>query len=319
MDLLSDALDIVRLTGAVVFRVDVRGPWCITSAPGPENFARNLPSGTDQIIAFHLVISGKCWFRCPPGDWFGVDAGEAVVLPYAHTHELGATPDMDPIHFTALLGDQSLGDLRDLAFETGDAPHIQLLCGFLGCDRRAFTPLFTALPPVFVTRLKQNAMDLARYALSEALLDEPGTASLRTRLAELMFLETVRAYMQDLPAGATGWLAALRDPVISKTLRLMHESPAAPWTVESIADRVACSRSLLAERFKAVIGETPMHYLTELRMQHAARRLSSSQASMTAIAEEVGYGSPEAFQRAFKRSFGVPPAAWRRGVLQTPR
>lgn len=314
MDLLSHALAIIRLTGAVVFRVDVNGPWCITSAASSEDFANNLPAGTNHIIAFHLVVAGECWFRCPPGEWIRTQAGDAVVLPYANIHELGDHPDDDPIHFTKLLGNQSLNELRDLEFKTGEAPHVEILCGFLGCDRRAFAPLFASLPPMFITRLKDSAAGLIRYALSEALNDEPGTASLRTRMAELMFLETLRGYMQELPRGATGWLAALRDPIISKTLRLMHESPSHQWTVESIADRVACSRSLLADRFKSVVGETPMHYLTELRMQQAARRLSDSHAKITAIAEEVGYASSAAFQRAFKRSFGMPPAAWRRAA-----
>lgn len=314
MDLLSDALNIIRLTGALLFRVNVAGPWCITSAPGAEEFTQCLPTGTNQIIAFHLVVEGECWFRRPPGEWHLARAGEAVVLPYADTHELGAERQADPVYFTEILGNQSLTDLRDLEFETGEGPRTELLCGFLGCDRRAFAPLFAALPPMFFTELNSNTMGLVRFALGESLRDEPGTASLRTRTAELMFLETLRGHIQKLPEHTTGWLAALRDPIISKTLQVMHEAPAIPWTVEMIADRVAASRSLLAERFKTVMGESPMHYLTELRMQRAARKLSDSRASVAAIAEEVGYGSPAAFQRAFKRSFGVPPAAWRREV-----
>jgi AraC-like DNA-binding protein len=238
--------------------------------------------------------------------------GDAVVLPHGHLHELGDHRDKNPPSFKTLIGERSLLEVREFRFETGDGPQSEVLCGFLGCDQRAFSPFFSALPPMFVVGLNDSAEALVRYAVDEALRDDPGTGSLRVRMAELMFLESLRGYIRALPEDATGRLAALRDPLASKALCLMHESPHIEWTVEAMAERVACSRSLLAERFKAVIGEAPMHYLTRVRMQHAARRLSDSRCSVEAVADEVGYTSPAAFQRAFKRCFGVPPGTWRR-------
>jgi len=316
MDLLSDALAMVRLSGAVIFRVDVTGPWCITAASELDQIAGALPPGTNHVIAFHIVRAGECRLRCPPDDWVVARPGDALVLPHGHAHELGDHADNNPIHFKTLLGDRSLLDLRDMQFETGDGPHIELLCGFLGCDQRAFSPLFAGLPKLFISHLNDNASGLVNYAMEEALSKAAGSASLRVRMAELLFLETLREFMRSLPVDATGWLAGLRDPIIGKVLHLMHETPAEDWTVEVLASRAACSRSRLAERFKTVIGETPMHYLTRVRMQYAAHRLAESRCTVAGVADEVGYASSAAFQRAFKRCFGMPPAAWRRETAQ---
>lgn len=314
MDLLSDALAIVRLSGALMFRVKVDGQWCIRAGPARDSLADSLPTGTDHILAFHIVLSGECRLRCAGDQWIVARSGDAVVLPDGNVHDIGDHESDEPVDFQAALGGQSLLELRDVHFSIGDAPHTSILCGFLGCDRRAFAPLFDALPPVFVTRLDERAQALVRYAVDETLNDQPGADSLRTRMAELMFLEALRGYVNRLPDDATGWLAGIHDPVVGKALGLMHDDPGRDWTVESVADSVACSRSLLAARFKSVMGETPISYLTQLRMQHAARRLSESHSTVDAVAEEVGYASPAAFQRAFKRSFGMPPAAWRRAA-----
>jgi len=318
MDLLSDALSMVRLTGAVIFRIQVEGPWCVTASSTLEDFKPALPPGTNHLAAFHVVLSGECWLRCPPQGWTLVREGDAVVLPHGQRHDIGDHRRDNPPPIHAVLGGLSPLDLRDLRFSTGTGSRTEVLCGFLGCDRRAFSPLFAALPAMFVVALGDGAQPLIRYSVNEALSDAPGAQSLRVRLAEVMFLESLRGYIRSLPPDATGWLAGLRDPLVSKALRLMHETPRTEWTVESLSERAACSRALLAERFKTVIGEAPMHYLTRLRMHHAARRLSDSGNSLEEIADAVGYASPAAFQRAFKRCFGVPPGTWRREARERP-
>ena len=312
MDLLSDALSMVRLTGAVIFSIKVDGPWCISAGAKLKDFAPALPQGTNHLVAFHVLLGGNCWLRCPPQPWVRARQGDAVVLPHGQLHLLGDHREQSPPSFRALLHRRALLDLRELHFTTGDGPRTEVLCGFLGCNRRAFSPLFGALPPMFVSGLGESAQPLVRYAVDEALSDAPGTASLRVRLAELMFLESLRGYIQTLPDSATGWLAGLRDPLVGRALQLMHEDPRAEWTVEALAERAACSRSFLAERFRNVIGEAPMHYLTRIRMNRAARRLCESRCSLETVAEEVGYTSSAAFQRAFKRHYGLPPGDWRR-------
>lgn len=311
-DLLSDVLTWVRLTGAVIFRIDVTGPWGVAANTRRETFAPALPPGTNNIIAFHIVVDGECWLRHPPDEGFQARIGDAVVLARGDPHELGDRAGRRIVPFDAVLSGRSILDLRRERFETGDAPRVSLLCGFLGCDRRAFEPLCASLPPVFRVNLGAHIRSLVHYAATQALDDTPGAGGLRARMAELLFMEALRLYMQSLPVDATGWLAGLRDPLVGRALRELHGAPTANWSVEALAERAASSRSNLATRFRAVVGEPPMHYLARMRMQLAARYLTERSCNIAEVAEDVGYDSSAAFQRAFKRCFGVPPAQWRR-------
>ncbi|MGH8211878.1 MAG: AraC family transcriptional regulator [Rhodanobacteraceae bacterium] len=170
------------------------------------------------------------------------------------------------------------------------------------------------MPPMLKVKLGAQHDHLVEFTVAETLDDRPGAASLRVRLAELLFMGALRSYMQTLPADATGWLAGLRDPLVSRALQTLHAQPCQRWSVEGLAAAVAGSRSNLAARFRELIGEPPMHYLTRLRMQIAARQLRERTCSIASLADAVGYDSSAAFQRAFKRSFGMPPAAWRRNT-----
>jgi len=312
VDLLSEVLALVRLTGALIFRVDLHGPWGIASNPTLEKYAPLLPAGTNHIVAFHVVLEGNCWVRHGAPDWLHVGVGEAVVMPHGDQHDLADRPDRPTVPFASMLGGRSVLELRHERFDTGPGESACIICGFLGCDRRAFEPLFRSLPPTFKFGIGERLDDMLCYAVGHTLDDRPGSACLRVRFAELLFLEALRWYMESLPADATGWLAGLRDPLVGRALRILHGQPCRRWSVDELATAVASSRSVLAERFREIIGEPPMHYLARLRMQIAARRLADSRQSIARIADEVGYDSSAAFQRAFKRCFGAPPATWRR-------
>lgn len=318
-DLLSDVLRLVRLTGALIFEVDVTGPWGIAGDPTVEKFAPLLPPATSQVIVLHLVLEGECWFRHASCGWFAVPAGHAAVIAHGDRHDLCDRPGRATAPFAAMLGEGSLLDVRHLRFETGPGNTTRLLCGFLGCDERAFEPLCRSLPPVFQVDLGTHMQALVGYAVASALDDSPGAAGLRGRIAELLFMGALRAYMCNLPANASGWLAGLRDPVVGRALQALHAQPCRRWTVDELAAAVASSRSALTAHFADVLGEAPMHYLARLRMSLAARELSDSHKSLAAVASNVGYDSPAAFQRAFKRSFGTPPAAWRRSAGEDPQ
>jgi transcriptional regulator GlxA family with amidase domain len=151
-----------------------------------------------------------------------------------------------------------------------------------------------------------------RYTISEARSVRPGGQTMLGRLTELMFVEILRQYMQQLPDGQTGFLAGISDPQVGKAMRLMHEDPAKPWTVAELARCAAISRSALAQRFTEVIGASPIHYLTSWRIQLAMQMLRDGTYSIPEVASRVGYESEAAFNRAFKRLAGAPPAAWRR-------
>ena len=138
-----------------------------------------------------------------------------------------------------------------------------------------------------------------------------GAETMLTRLAELMFIEVLRRYLDELPPGQTGWLAGLRDEVVGRVLGLIHGQPGHPWTLADLAREAASSRTSLAKRFTEMVGQPPMQYLAQWRMQVAANLLSQNDAKVATIGAEVGYESEAAFSRAFKKATGLAPSAWR--------
>ena len=193
------------------------------------------------------------------------------------------------------------------------------VCGFLGCDRRPFNPLLEALPRRLHLRGLPKAWlnSFTREVTDESRLGRAGADEVLTRLAELMFIEVLRRYLDDLPPGQTGWLAGLRDDVVGRVLTLLHARPGYPWTLADLAREAASSRSSVALRFAQLVGQPPMQYLAQWRMQVAANLLAQSGAKVATIGAEVGYDSEAAFSRAFKKATGLAPGAWREGRRTT--
>jgi AraC-like DNA-binding protein len=191
----------------------------------------------------------------------------------------------------------------------------RLACGFLACDAKPFNPLLGLLPPMMKVGDTSGTDaswlgQILRYAKEEAVAQRPGGEAVRTRLSELMFIEIVRRHIESLPADQTGWLAGLRDPFVGRALALIHGAPAQDWTLADLARDIGMSRSVLAERFAALVGMPPMRYLANWRMQIAAGLLARG-ANIATAAAETGYGSEAAFSRAFKNVVGTSPSAWR--------
>jgi transcriptional regulator GlxA family with amidase domain len=151
------------------------------------------------------------------------------------------------------------------------------------------------------------------HLLEETTSNRAGSTAMLAKLSEALFVDTVRRYVAGLPDQAKGWLAGAQDPVVGKSLALMHRRPAHAWTIADLASEVGVSRSALVERFTRYLPEPPMAYLTGWRMRLAAEALTSSPKGVADIAYGVGYQSEASFTRAFKRQFGVPPAQYRRG------
>jgi AraC-like DNA-binding protein len=189
----------------------------------------------------------------------------------------------------------------------------RFVCGFLGCDLRPFNPLLAALPRLMHMRGMSNPWlgAFVRQVIEETRPGRPGADTVLTRMAELMFIELLRRYLDELPPGQTGWLAGLRDEVVGKVLTLLHARPEHPWTINDIAREVASSRSSVAKRFTELVGQPPMQYLTQLRMQVAANQLAQTTAKIAAVGAAAGYDSEAAFSRAFKKATGLSPGAWR--------
>jgi AraC-like DNA-binding protein len=317
-DALSDVLRTVRLTGAAFFDVVANNPW-VAEQPTREMVLPKLLPGAEHLISYHVVTEGRCYASIIGQEAIAVDAGEVVVFTRGDAHVMSSHPGMrakpvtqEEIDF-ATAG--ALPFFRNVGNE-GPAS-VKLVCGFLACDSRPFNPLLDHLPAVIKAGNPQGGDanwlgQFIRLARSESADKRAGGEGVLAKLSELMFIEVVRQYLETLPPEQAGWLAGLRDPFVGKALSLMHGKPAHDWTIEELAKEVALSRSVLAERFTDLVGMPPMHYLAKWRMQIAAGLLSGGNTNMATIAAEIGYSSEAAFSRAFKKSVGVPPSAWRR-------
>jgi AraC-like DNA-binding protein len=320
-DPLADVLGSIRLTGALFFLVEATTPWCV-DIPAAPAFAHLILPQAQHVVSYHVVVAGSGYARVPGVAPLAIAAGDVIVFPHADPYIIQDAPDTPP----ELDAEQTMAFFRALA--AGELPfvvteggggdeHARFICGFLGCDVRPFNPLLAALPRLLrvspASGAEPDALDrLVELTLAESRSRRPGGASVRLRLAELMFVEVIRRFVTTLPAAGSGWLAGLQDPVVSRALMRLHADPQAPWTLAGLARETGASRSSLSDRFAALLGIPPMQYLANWRMQLAARLLDDGNLSVAEVAEAVGYGSDAGFSRTFKRLAGVSPAAWRR-------
>jgi AraC-like DNA-binding protein len=323
-DTLSDVLRGVRLRGAVFFNISGSSEWA-AEAPPAQDLAPLLMHGVEHVVEYHAVVQGSCWAGIPDGPSVQLFAGDVVMFPHGDAHVVSSAPGIrgnpDFSWFAGTRIDQL--PLR-LAYRgenvllsavlDGDAD-TTIVCGFLGCDLQPFNPLITALPRLLHLRANADNAWIAKFtqqAAAESHARRPGGEAMLARMSEMMFVDAVRRYADQLPQQSTGWLAGLRDRFVGRALALMHERPAQRWTIDELGRCVGLSRSALHERFVLFTGVPPMQYLAQWRMQAAARLLLETRSTVAAIALDVGYDSEAAFARAFKRSVGKPPAAWRR-------
>jgi len=318
-DPLSDVLHAVQLTGAVFFDFHATTPFA-AEAPASRTLAPHVMRGAEHAIEFHAIVQGSCWGGIVGEAPVRLETGDVIAFPQGDPHVMSSTPGMRGPANLGKLPSNAFGQLP-IALRVGPqgATDVRMICGFLTCDRQPFNPLLAALPrllhdPASRDRGSDGAWvtQFIQHAVTESTGHRVGSQTVLTKLSELMFLEIVRRYLEALPADRTGWLGALRDPVVGRAITLVHERPAHPWTVEELARASGASRSALAERFTATVGVPPMQYVAQWRIQLAAGLLVRSNAGLAAIASEVGYESEAAFNRAFKKAVGRAPGAWRR-------
>jgi AraC-like DNA-binding protein len=316
VDVLSDVLRAVHLTGAVYFDFDLSSPW-VLEAPRSEEIVGKVMPGAQRVIEYHLIARGRGWGHAIGHSPIRLSEGDILVFPQGDAHTLSSAPglraplDMSPFAkpLTQLPVVYELGG--------GGSERARVVCCFLGCDERPYNPLLTALPAV----IHLSASDpqaapgwlgtLLPIAAGESGRARAGSQNVLARLSELMFVEAIRRYIEMLPPSETGWLAGLRDPMVGQALAALHGEPSALWTVEGLARLTGLSRSVFAERFTTMVGHPPMQYLALWRMQLAARLLADGGA-VAATATTVGYESEAAFSRAFKKLVGHAPGTWRR-------
>jgi AraC-like DNA-binding protein len=319
MDVLSEVLRAVRLTGAIFFDVEARIPW-VAHTPPVRDFARAVMPGSEHVIAFHILTRGSCWAEVVDGSVPPVRlyAGDLIVLPIGDEHVLCSAPGMRATPDLSRYARPVNGRLPFpvLVNEGGGPDTCHFVCGYFGCDSRPFNPVLEALPRMVHASVSPETQSwlssLVRVAVQETEHRSAGGETMLAKLAELMFVEVIRKYIDGLPEDSRGWFAGLRDRRVGAALRLIHARPSEPLTLDSLARDVGLSRSVFAERFAHFVGVPPMHYLARWRLQLAAHLLEGNGYSIAAAAAAVGYESEAAFNRAFKKFVGIPPGAWRR-------
>ncbi|HUJ85854.1 MAG TPA: AraC family transcriptional regulator [Burkholderiales bacterium] len=316
MDALSDVLKTVRLDGAVYLNAEFTAPWCARTRFGLMT-AAGLPGADGPAVFFHYMLEGRCKVRLDAGgETLEAGPGDLILLPHDDTHILGSDLQLAPLDSTNLVALPPPGEMFELRHGGGGEP-TRFVCGYLMCDRRTSRPLFQSLPKLLRISVGDGPgaawiADMVRMGVRETASAHPGGATMLARMSELLFVESMRRYAATLPEGRSGWLAGLSDPHVGRALALLHADPARAWTVDDLAREVALSRSSLGERFGELIGEPPMQYLTRWRLGLAAQALRAGAEPIARIAGRIGYESEAAFNRAFKREFGAPPAKWRR-------
>jgi len=330
-DTLSDVLRTVRLRSAVFYYVSCDGDW-VAEAPTSRDIAAAVMPEAEHVMEYHVLTDGECWAGLIGEQPVKMQRGDVVLLAQGDAHVISSAPGMRAdadvagyfdmartkrpfrIHYDN--GSQAFVDLDNKLPPPGEQVcSARFVCGFIGFDLKPFNPLIATLPRMLHLPAEGRSAlseQFATFAAAESAARRPGSEALLERLSEMMFVDAIRRHVEHLPPESSGWLAGLRDRYVGRALALLHERPAAPWTIEDLSSQVGLSRSALHERFVSLIGQPPVQYLTNWRMQLASRLLLEGRATVAAVADDVGYESEAAFARAFKRLVGMPPAAWRR-------
>jgi AraC-like DNA-binding protein len=326
-DTLSNLLRAIRLRGAMFYHIEGVPPWIAEAPPSAEILPAILP-GVDHLMEFHAVASGSCWAGIVGEPPVRLDTGDLVIFPQGDAHVITSDPSLRggrvgrDVYFSprpAQLPFTLRVSTRKGVGEAsgGGEPDATIACGFLGCDARPFNPLLLALPrmlhvPAGPEGANSWLSSLVRAVVHESEQKRPGGEAVLERMTEMMFVEALRRYVDSLPAGETGWLAGLSDATVSRALALLHERPGEAWTLERLGEAAAVSRSTLHEHFVHYLGQPPMQYLAQWRMQLASGLLRDTDAKVLDVALQVGYENETAFARAFRRATGESPGAWRR-------
>lgn len=316
--LLRDGLRCLQMSGAIFLRAHFTAPWAYAS-PSPEQFDAMLQPRGRRIVLFHIFTEGRCRLALPDGRETEICGGDIAILPFANAHLVGDPSVEHPVPVGELMPRQPWTALPVIRHGGGGAP-TSMVCGYLFSDDLPFNPVLGSLPPFMRVRpsgsgpLAKWVDASVQYALHAAEQRGGDDDLLLQRLPELLFMECLCEYARQEPGRLEGWLAALVDPIVGRAMACMHGDPAHKWTLEELARRAASSRSVLDERFRAVLGRAPMSYLTSWRLQLASRQLRTTSAALAEIAEATGYGSEASLSRAFKREAGMSPGQWRQAV-----
>ena len=304
--LLDNLLRSIRFRSSIYFRPEFRAPWGFSLG--------------DKGTVFHIVASGKCWLEVKGGaEPVRLSAGDFVVIPRGDWHVMRDALTTRAVSIFDLVK-RNMPDKLGAFCAGGKGPVTRLVCGGMQFENSATDPLLAVLPSfIHVKKRGSNAAPwlkaMVMHVLEELGSGRAGASAVVTRLADILFVQAVRAYLdENIEVAKSGWLAAVRDQQIGRALALLHDQTHRRWTVAALADSVDLSRSAFAAKFNELVGEPPLQYLTRLRLNAARTRLLSSNDKLSAIAMAVGYESPAAFSRVFKRNTGMTPGEYRDAV-----
>ncbi|MBC8161066.1 MAG: AraC family transcriptional regulator [Roseiflexaceae bacterium] len=308
MDVLTEILDSLQLRSTVYCRAELHAPWSLQFAP-------------TRAATFHVIDCGSCWLQIEGQEGATqLTGGDLIVLSHGAGHILSATPGAAP--FTTIYLDRDIPATCEVRRSEGGGAFTTLLCGLFDFAHDNGHPLFTLLPPLIHIKGEQGRAIASleatlTFLASEAGSGRAGTNTIVRRLADVLFIQVVRSWIESLTDQTGGWLGALRDPQIGYSLGMIHRFPDREWTVALLASEATMSRSAFAARFTTMVGEPPLQYLTRWRMRLAARLLGRNDLGLHEIAQRVGYESDVALSKAFKRETGVAPGAYRRQLATT--
>jgi AraC-like DNA-binding protein len=316
MDPYSEILSALKLKGAIFFSAEFTAPWFVDAPPSAQLAAALGVKGA-YVVNFHLLTEGEAMVEMPSGRTLRIAAGEIVIFPHGDPHHLLSVDGSCRVEDAAIAAKVLARDLSPLRSGGGGAT-ARFVCGYMACDPFFCRSVVEGLPSVMSVNIRSAATgqwveSSMRRLLEEAGSGRVGSEAVLAKISEALFIEALREYAARLPPGHAGWLAAAREPHIGRALVLLHNRMAFSWTAGGLAREVGLSRSAFVARFSALLSTPPMKYLARLRLQTAARALATTASSVQAIAAEVGYESEAAFNRAFKRELGVPPARYRSG------
>jgi AraC-like DNA-binding protein len=303
-DPLGEALHFLRMNGAFYCRSELSAPWGLTLPPMPG------------YLWFHVVTSGGVWLETHEPDATFLQPGDFALVPHGEGHRLRSEPGAPAPGILELEREQVSDRYEILRHGEGGTPTI-LICGAVRFDHPAARNVVEILPATIHIEASRSPrtdwmQSTLRLMAAEAEELRPGGEAVITRLGDILVIQAIRTWIETDPAARTGWLGALQDRQIGPAISMIHRDPAREWTVASLADELAMSRSAFAARFTELVDEPAMQYVTRWRMNVALNALREEGATVAELANRLGYRSEAAFARAFKRVIGVSPGAVKR-------
>jgi AraC-like DNA-binding protein len=304
MDALSTVLEATRLRSVVYSKFPLAAPW-------------GLDVVKDENSQFWRLVSGSCTIGSPDGSIIELAEGDLVFVPHGSAHWIADKSTSLRMPSPEFVKARRAG--TPVFNSGGDVT--TLIAGHFEFDYLPLHPFLKDLPPIihirkYVTENQLLLKQVTQLMLEELNNEKPGSRVMLKNLSEIMFINIIRAYLDLEQSGPNcGFLSALNDPRISKALKLMQDSPQNDWTLESIASEIGMSRSAFFNRFKKLVHETPLSYLTNWRIRQAQKLLTTDNSNISEIAAKVGYQSEAAFNRIFKSKTGQTPAVYRRSAF----